>query len=205
MSLEARDIACFRADRLVLRDLSFRLARGRALLLTGANGAGKSTLLRLLAGLRRPDGGRILWDGTDIAEDQARHARRLRYVGEQNALKPGFTAAENLRAAAALAGCADPPHAAGTALAALALAPLAETPTRMLSTGQRRRLALARLAFPPLGEAPLWLLDEPTLGLDAGAVATLGTLMAAHLAAGGLLVAATHLALPLPGAATLAL
>ncbi|MGH7211112.1 MAG: ATP-binding cassette domain-containing protein, partial [Acetobacteraceae bacterium] len=87
-------------------------------------------------------------------------------------------------------------------LAALGIANLAELPARMLSAGQRRRLALARLA---VTTAPIWLLDEPTLGLDAGAVDRVGALLAAHRASGGVIVAATHLALPLTEAAELRL
>jgi heme exporter protein A len=189
MSLTLEQVACFRAERLVLRDLSFSLGAGQAMLLLGANGAGKSTLLRLLAGLKRPDAGRLLWDGVDIAEDSTAHAARVAYVGEQNAVKPGLTAAENLFLHASLHG-----GSVAEALAALDLTRLADVPARMLSAGQRRRLALARLA---LGPARLWLLDEPTLGLDTASVARLGDLLARHRAAGGLVVAATHLELPL--------
>ncbi len=179
----------------MLRDVGFTMSPGAALLLTGANGAGKSTLLRLLAGLRRPDGGRILWDGAPITDDPGGHAARCGFIGEQNALKPGLTAAENLRFAAA-------GRAIAPALAAFDLAGLADLPTRMLSAGQRRRLALARLL---VGTATLWLLDEPTLGLDAASVERLGTVLAAHRDRGGLVVAATHLALPLAGATPLRL
>jgi len=197
MILTADQIACFRGDRLVLRDLSFGMAAGGALLLTGANGAGKSTLLRLLAGLRRPDAGCLAWAGVDIADDPTSHALRVAYLGEHNAVKPALTAAENLRFTASITG-----GAVMAALEAMALGPLAEVPARLLSAGQRRRLALARLA---LGDAALWLLDEPTLGLDTASVGRLGDLLAAHRAQGGLVVAATHLALPLPGAETLRL
>jgi heme exporter protein A len=196
MSLEAFGLACFRADRLVLRDLSFALAPGRALLLTGPNGAGKSTLLRLLAGLKRPDAGQIAWNGIDINEDRQAHAARLAFIGEQNAIKPGLTAAENLAFAASRS---ETPQT--EALAAMGLADLADIPARMLSAGQRRRLALARLALAP---GKLWLLDEPTLGLDTASVARLGALMQRHLEANGLIVAATHLPLPVD-AETLAL
>jgi heme exporter protein A len=192
MTLSAVGLACFRAERLVLRDLSLEVPPGGALLLLGANGAGKSTLLRLLAGLKRPDAGHVAWNGTDIAEDAAAHAARVAFVGEQNAVKPGLTAAENLRFTAGLSG-----GSISAALGALDLARLADVPARMLSAGQRRRLALARL---PLSGALLWLLDEPTLGLDTASVARLGALLATHRAARGIVVAATHLDLPLPDA-----
>ncbi|MCS6891035.1 MAG: heme ABC exporter ATP-binding protein CcmA [Rhodovarius sp.] len=190
--LEARDLACWRGERLVFSGLSFSLGRGAALLLTGPNGAGKSSLLRVLAGLLPPCAGVLLWEGEDVAADPLAHARRLRYLGHLDALKPALTVRENLAFHARLHG-----GRVEEALAAFDLLPLADLPARLLSAGQRRRLALARLALAP---AALWLLDEPTLGLDRASVARLGEVLAAHRAAGGAVVAATHLPLPLPDA-----
>ena len=187
--LEARDISAIRGERLVLRGLSFIVPPGGALLLLGANGSGKSTLLRVLAGLKRPDAGSVLWMGETEAP--------VAYLGHQDAVKPGLTALENLRFAAQTGR--------GTmldALAALDLLALADLPARLLSAGQKRRLALARLVLSP---APVWLLDEPTLGLDAAAVERLGRRLAAHRAGGGVVVTATHLPLPLPDASELRL
>ena len=190
--LRTEQVAAFRGERLVLQDIDLTVPDGGATLLTGPNGSGKSTLLRLLAGLLRPAAGRVLWNGEDALADPPLHASRLIYVGHLDAVKPGLTAAENLRFAASAGGGKIP-----AALEAMGLAHLADLPARMLSAGQKRRLALARLA---LSSAPLWLLDEPTLGLDALSVARFGTLLAAHRASGGLVVAATHLPLPLPDA-----
>jgi len=195
--LKGERLAAFRGERLVLRDLSFEVDVGGALLLRGPNGAGKSTLLRLLAGLVRPAAGVLLWNGADALVDPGEHATRLAYLGHQDAVKPVLTAAENLRFAAKL--CAG---SIADALAALGLAELAEVPARMFSAGQRRRLALARVA---LSAAPLWLLDEPISGLDSASIAALGGVMAAHRARGGIVVAATHSPLPLPDAAELRL
>ncbi len=193
--IEAQALAAFRGERLVFRDLSFGVPRGGALVLAGPNGSGKSTLLRLLAGLVRPAAGSLRWDGADALADLPEHARRLAYVGHLDAVKPGLSVAENLSFAAR-------GSAVGPALEALGLAPLAGLPARMLSAGQKRRLALCRLA---LSTALLWLLDEPTLGLDAAAVARFGKLLARHRAGGGIIVAATHLPLPLPDAGELRL
>ncbi len=195
--LQAEGLAAFRGERLVFRDLHFAVPPGGALLLIGANGTGKSTLLRLLAGLLRPAGGQLLWNGADVFADLAAHGTQVGYLGHQEAIKPGLSAAENLRFAGSVgAGRAAIPGA----LAALQLERFADLPARLLSAGQRRRLALARLL---LGGTKLWLLDEPTLGLDAASVRQLGTLLAQHRAADGVVVAATHLDLPLPGALTL--
>jgi heme exporter protein A len=195
--LQATGLAAFRGERLVLRDIDFVLQPGGALLLTGPNGSGKSTLLRLLAGLLRPAAGTLTWDGADALADLPEHAMRVAYVGHQDAVKPALTAAENLCFAARLGG-----GVVRDALAAVGLAELAELPARVLSAGQRRRLALARLA---LGRAPLWLLDEPTLGLDAASVERFGGMLQVHRAGGGMVVAATHLPLPLSGGVELRL
>jgi heme exporter protein A len=195
--LQATSLAAFRGERLVFRDVDFAIAAGGALLLVGPNGSGKSTLLRLLAGLLRPAAGELRWNGESALSDLPSHARRIAYAGHQDAVKLGLTAAENLRFAARLTG-AD----TGDALAAVGLGDLAELPARMLSAGQKRRLALARLM---LSRAPIWLLDEPTLGLDTASVERFGVMLGEHRGRGGLVIAATHLALPLPDAAELSL
>ena len=195
--LQAAGLAAFRGERLVFRDLDFAVASGGALLLVGPNGSGKSTLLRVLAGLLPPAEGLLTWDGQDALADLSMHALRVAYVGHQDAVKLGLTAAENLTFAARLAG-AD----VGNALEAVGLQDLADLPARMLSAGQKRRLALARLV---LSRAALWLLDEPTLGLDVASVERFGGMLEAHRARGGSVVAATHLPLPLAGAMELRL
>ncbi|WP_284944252.1 heme ABC exporter ATP-binding protein CcmA [Acidisoma cladoniae] len=197
--LEARSVAAFRGDHLVFEDVSFRLEAGAALVLTGRNGSGKTTLLRLLAGLMPPAAGDVLWQGEDALADLPAHGLRLAYLGHQDALKLGLTPLENL---SLWARGRDRSEAIETALEAVGLADLAQLPARMLSAGQRRRVAIARLL---VTRAPLWLLDEPTTALDAASVVKLGEMAAAHRAGGGILVAATHLDLPLPGALALSL
>jgi heme exporter protein A len=192
--LYVEGLAAFRGERLVFRDLTFRLPPAGAMLLLGANGSGKSTLLRLLAGLLRPASGSVFWNGAEVFADLAAHGPQVGYLGHLEAIKPGLTAAENLRFAAATGSGT---HALPAALEALQLTRYADLPARLLSAGQRRRLALARLT---LGTAKLWLLDEPTLGLDATSVGRLGEILEQHRARGGAIVAATHLDLPLPGA-----
>jgi heme exporter protein A len=188
--LEVSDIAVIRGERMVIGGLSFRVAAGEAMVLVGPNGSGKSTLLRVLAGLGRAEAGRVIWNGVDALADRAAHGARVGYVGHQDAVKPGLSAAENLG------------RGATAALAVMGLSHLADLPARLLSAGQKRRLALARLV---MRAAPLWLLDEPTLGVDTANVARFGEMLAVHRAAGGVVIAATHLPLPLPGARELAL
>nr|WP_159998638.1 heme ABC exporter ATP-binding protein CcmA [Roseomonas sp. 18066] len=195
--LEAKNIAVLRGEQVVFVELSFTVSPGEAILLMGANGAGKSTLLRLLAGLIPLAEGALTWDGQPILTDPAVHAGRLRYLAHADALKPSLSVEENLRFWARRWG-----GDIAEALDAVDLLPLAELPARLLSAGQKRRLALARLALAP---APLWLLDEPSVGLDAASIARFGGLLAAHRARGGMVLAATHVPLPLPGARALRL
>ena len=197
---EGRGLACRRGERLVFERLAFALPPGGALLLTGPNGSGKSSLLRLMAGLTPPLEGALAWDGAAIAEDATAHRARLHFVGHQDALKPVLTAAETLAFAAALREALS--DRVVPALQKFHLAERADWPCRVLSAGQRRRLALARLLASP---APLWLLDEPTTGLDEASTQDLLGAIAEHRAGGGMVAIATHLSLPLPGAETLAL
>lgn len=184
--LEAVGLACRRGGRTVFEHLDMSLRPGEALLLRGPNGSGKSSLLRLLAGLLRPLAGRIAWAGRAIGDDPPAHRARLHYVAHADALKPGLTVRENLEFATALAGGTATPAAA---LAALGLEALADLPARFLSAGQRRRLTLARL----LATArPLWLLDEPGVGLDRASRDRLEAAIARHRADGGICVVATH-------------
>ena len=195
--LKATGLAVLRGDRLVLAHLDLALAAGQALLLTGPNGSGKSTLLRALAGLCPLAAGRVEWNGDEAFADSSAHAARIGYLGHQDALKPGLTMHENLRLAATLRG-----GDIATSLAAFGLEALDDLPVRLLSAGQRRRTALARVR---LGGAPLWLLDEPSLGLDDAAIGQLGAVLAVHRAAGGMVIAATHVDLPLADALSLRL
>ena len=197
MQLEANDLVVVRGERLVLDGVSLAVAGGGALLLRGPNGSGKSTLLRVLAGLLRPAAGRLAWDGVDVFGDVPMHARRLAFLGHLDAVKPGLTCRENLHFQRRLSG-----GDVGRALERVALGGLASLPVRLLSSGQKRRLAIARLL---VAGVPLWLLDEPTTGLDDASVGLLAGLIGAHRAAGGAVIASTHLELPIADAAVLGL
>jgi heme exporter protein A len=185
--LRAEGLACVRGGRLVFEGVSFALASGETLLLRGPNGAGKSSLLRLLAGFLRPSAGALWWDGRPVLTAPAEHRARLHLIGHNNAIKGALTARENLRFAVAIAGV--PVALIERALEGFDVTALADVPAAYLSAGQQRRLALARLLA---ASRPLWLLDEPDAGLDAASRANLTRAVAAHRAAGGIAVIATH-------------
>ncbi len=166
--------------------LDTALSPGAALLVRGPNGAGKSTLLRIFAGLLAPMAGIV------------RANAALRYLGHHDAVKPALTVAENLVFWRRFHGTGS----SDAALAAVGLDRLAATPARYLSAGQRRRLALARALDPA---AAVWLLDEPTNGLDAASIAGLEAVLGRHRKGGGAVVVATHAALGLPEAQSLEL
>jgi heme exporter protein A len=141
----------------------------------------------MMAGFLRPAAGGLAWQDTPIEVDLASHRRQLCYLGHADAVKGVLTVRENLALAVALARGA--PDRIDAALERFDLVALAQTPARYLSAGQRRRLALARLLT---GGRPLWLLDEPGVGLDAANRQHLEQVIASHRAAGGMVALATH-------------
>ncbi|MEA2948779.1 MAG: heme exporter protein [Alphaproteobacteria bacterium] len=197
MRLLASELGCIRGGRQVFRDLSFAVGAGEALVVTGPNGVGKSSLLRLIAGLVRPTQGRLELEGGDTELTVGEQAH---YLGHLDALKPALSVTENLAFWADFLG--GDRTKVGTGLAEVGLDGLARLPAAYLSAGQRRRLSLARLIAAP---RPIWLLDEPTSALDGAAQAMLVDLMRAHLAGGGLILAATHGPIGLDGAKELRL
>lgn len=194
------DIACERGERKLFSGLSLTLEPGDMLVLRGSNGAGKSSLLRILAMLLSPSDGRILWRDEDVAEDPDVHRRRVRYVGHLDALKNVLTVQENLRSYGRIQG-SDLTNV-GPAMEALGVGRLRHLPARYLSAGQRRRTALARLIMAP---APLWLLDEPTVGLDDDGVDRLQRVIERQRDGGGIVIAATHIDMRLADTRTLRL
>jgi heme exporter protein A len=152
----------------------------------------------MLAGFLLPAGGEILWEEVPIARDMATYRGRLHYVGHADAVKPALTVGENLSFAAALADGG--PVRIGEALDGFGLGRLTDAPGRLLSAGQRRRLALARLLAV---DRPLWLLDEPAVGLDAANRVRLQDALTHHRAGHGIAVIATHGDIDVPDALVL--
>ena len=191
--LAASELECVRGERRLFAGVSFTLGAGECLVVHGANGAGKTSLLRIVLGLSPPASGEVTWTGRPIRSLGETYRRDLAYCGHSNALKDDLSAAENVRAAAALSGRRITRAEALAALARVGVAAEADLPVRSLSQGQKRRTALARLA--PDGPK-LWVLDEPLSALDAGGVEWLAGMLDAHLERGGLALVTSHQPLP---------
>jgi heme exporter protein A len=189
MQLIAENVSIGRGERRLFGPGSFQVADGRALVLTGPNGSGKTTLLRTVAGFLAPLGGGIRLEGGDPGRTVG---EQCHYIGHRDAVRASFTVGENAVFWCRFLGGED--GRVETTLERFGLAAIRDVPASYLSAGQRRRLALARLL---LADRPLWLLDEPTAALDAAGAELLSGIMKAHLANGGMLVAATHAMLAL--------
>jgi heme exporter protein A len=186
MRVSGTGLTAVRGGRTVFSGVSFALAGGEALAVTGANGAGKSTLLRLVAGLLAPVAGNVALE--PMPDDNSIH-----YLGHLDGLKTALTVRQNLEFWRVVWNGAG----VDAALTRFGLEALADLHAGALSAGQRRRVALARLL---VAKRPLWLLDEPATSLDANAEAMLGAVVAEHLSGGGMAMVATHRLLPFPAA-----
>ena len=188
MKILGQQLACERGGRLVFAGLDFTARSGRMLVLRGPNGAGKTSLLRLIAGLIEPAGGSLTLEEADLPAD-AQLGEHVHFIAHQNAIKPHLSVEETLKFWASFFGAGDPGHA----MQAMNLEQLASYQAQLLSAGQKRRLCLARLA---LVEKPVWLLDEPTVGLDTASQQLLADMMTRHLQREGIIIASTHIDLP---------
>jgi heme exporter protein A len=197
--LEISKLACARGEHLLFSDLSFSLSAGELLQVQGANGSGKTSLLRTLCGFMMPAAGEIRWRGQNIRELDEEYFAEMIYLGHLNAIKDELNALENLRISAGLAGCMVDDKQVIAALRRMGLRGRETLPVKVLSQGQRRRVALARLL---LGHVALWVLDEPLTALDVSAVELMQELIGEHLANGGMVIYTTHQPLQVAGVTT---
>ena len=188
LHFEAVDLECVRDDRTLFSGLHFSVSAGQALVLEGQNGSGKTSLLRILCGIRLPEAGKVLWAGEDIFDLGPEFHEHIAYMGHKDGNKLDLTPQENLRMARGL-GKAREDLSIEDALDQVGLYGFEDVPTRNLSAGQQRRLAIARLL---VTEARLWILDEPFTSLDRQGIEIVEGLFDRHLARGGLAAMTTH-------------
>ncbi|MBM5571699.1 MULTISPECIES: cytochrome c biogenesis heme-transporting ATPase CcmA [Deefgea] len=191
--LSIAQLAAQRGNRLLFSALSLTFQAGDCVHLRGENGVGKTTLLKLLAGLTQPLHGEISWGEQKIAKLGDDYYAQLHYLGHKDALKELLSPFDNLQLTAKLAGNPLSEAAVLQALAQVGLARQSDLPVRSLSQGQKKRAALARLVATP---RPLWLLDEPFVGLDAKAQEQLGTWISEHCSNGGITIFTSHQIIP---------
>ncbi len=187
--LKADNIVGVRGDRLLFENVNFEMSHGSVLYLQGANGAGKTTLLRMLCGLSKPYAGNISWCGENIDALAEDYYKEVLYIGHLSGIKEDLTALENLQFSIALSGKRVKEKQVAEVFNALGLSKGLNLPTRMLSQGQKRRVALARLW---LQDAPLWILDEPFTALDVSATELLKQKIEVFAHDGGMVIMTTH-------------
>ena len=190
--LEGSGLACRRGHEWLFENLSFEVRPAQLMWLRGRNGCGKTTLLRMIAGLTRPDRGRLTLGGKAVTDRGESRCERV-YIGHTNALKDDLTASESLQFLARLHGRDFTPEAVMAALTRLGMHHRRHAPVRTLSQGQRRRVALARLALERM--PALWILDEPFDALDTAGIESVNALLREHLGRGGSAVVTSHLPL----------
>ncbi len=188
-----------RGDRRLFSGLDLAVSPGTFVQLTGPNGSGKTSLLRILCGLLAPAEGQVKWNGENIRSLGEEYFTSVTYLGHRHGVKDELSAVENLRVSNAVNGIEVSKDCARSVLAKMGLAGRDLLPARLLSEGQRRRVALARLL---VCNTKLWLLDEVMTSLDKGAVALVRSLIENHLAGGGIAIVATHQELELSASLT---
>lgn len=188
IALRVDNLQCIRDDRILFDRLHFTINAGQLLQIEGANGTGKTSLLRILCGLMLPTDGQIFWGEQDIEQIKTQYWENLLYIGHHNGIKGDLTPLENLTLARALGSCATEITSVD-ALTYMGLRGFEDVPTRTLSAGQQRRVALARLL---LTQAQLWILDEPFTALDKKAILHLENLLDIHAHQGGMAILTSH-------------
>jgi heme exporter protein A len=186
--LAVEGVHVWRGDRHVLKGQSFTVEAGELVHVAGPNGTGKTTLLRVICGLLRPEQGSVQWQGKPITAVRAAYQAQLAYASHEPALKADLTALENLRFAVGLKRRVRDAELRAV-LDRTGVGPCADLPARVLSAGQRRRVAMARVLAQ---RAALWLLDEPFTNLDVHGARFLCGLLEAHADAGGVALVVAH-------------
>lgn len=200
--LQGINLVCVRGDRELFQDVNFSLEAGGLMQVRGPNGSGKTSLLRMICGLSQPAAGDILWNGQTIRELENDYYAAVTYIGHLSGTKDDLTVLENLQISSALAGTEISIDRAYEALHFIGLKGREALSAKVLSQGQRRRVALARLL---VCNTPLWILDEPLVALDVMAVKLIQDILEKHLRNGGMAVLTTHQEIKISAASILEL
>jgi heme exporter protein A len=191
--LSVSNLGCIRGERILFKNLSFELNSGKLLYVQGENGSGKTTLLRTLCGLSLPEAGDVLWNTQQIKTLAEDYYGQVLYIGHLAGIKEDLTAVENIQFSISLSGYSVDREHALTALDALGVARCADLPTRVLSQGQKRRIALAQLWLQnDPKQTPLWILDEPFTALDVSMIEKLTQQIEAYVKQGGMVIFTSH-------------
>lgn len=192
-SLHVNNLACVRGERVLFKNLSFQLSSGKLLYIQGENGSGKTTLLRTLSGLSLPAAGNVSWNNQDIkllAED---YYGKVLYIGHLASIKDDLTTVENIQFSLSLSGFSANQSQTIGALETLGIGRCANLPARVLSQGQKRRIALAQLWLQDApNDTPLWILDEPFTALDINMVHILTEHIEKYVNNGGMVIFTSH-------------
>lgn len=195
-NLRATEVTGCRGSERLFQQLSFTIGPGELVWVRGQNGSGKTTLLRMVAGLSEPEVGSITWNG-ELVHRSSRYRSELVYLGHHNGLKDDLTAVESLNFLAELHGRDAIPAQVNGALRRLGVFHRRHLPTRVLSQGQKKRVALCRLVLE--SQPGLWVLDEPFDALDDQGIALVSVLLRDHLARRGCVLLTSHISLKIEG------
>lgn len=192
-NLVVKNLACLRNDQVLFEDLNLSLSPENVLFLQGENGSGKTSFLRILCGFRLPDEGEITW-GDQSTSSFPEYYQNISFVGHKNGIKDELTVEENLNLMRSMATASD--IKTEDVLKQIGLFKKSDVLTRLLSAGQKRKLALARLM---MTNNSFWVLDEPFTSLDKASVGFFESLIKQHIARGGMLILTSHHDIDLSG------
>lgn len=191
--LHVSNLGCIRGERVLFKNLSFELSSGKLLFVQGENGSGKTTLLRTLCGLSMPAVGDVLWNQQNIKSLAEDYYGQVLYIGHLAGIKDDLSAVENIQFSLSLSGYTVNRLQVIAALDILGVARCADLPTRVLSQGQKRRVALAQLWLQDNPElTPMWILDEPFTALDINMIKKLEQHIEKYVKSGGMVIFTSH-------------
>ena len=185
---EIKNISCIRGNKLLFKNLNFKINNKELLVIKGANGSGKTTLLKILSGLLKPISGSIIINKKNINILKDEYFKYFEYIGHENAIKTALTVRENLNFYLKIKRNLATKNFEKT-IKIFNLKNLLDIKVENLSAGEKRRISLSRLI---LSNSKIWFLDEPTNGLDKINTVIFFKILKQHLQLNGLAIVASH-------------